>query len=211
MYTKELLFMAFYLFNGMLVPLSLRDVKVWKESISQRAKLVRLPGEGGPTDLRLLNSFYRANQWAPRPANRGKIVIIERGKEKIKDMMKIPAAQKRRSYSKELTQAKSTLSNLGVPFEVLRLEELPFHIQVESFANAKGIIAGHGGALSNTVFCMKCRWILEIFGAIHKKKMINWFKHHRTFLQESMETQWYQFGPWLNKSFVNYLKQFLAD
>ena len=67
-------------------------------------------------------------------------------------MMNIKAGQKRRSYSKELTQLRSTLPNLGVSFEVIRLQELTFNEQIHSIASAKGIITGHGGALSNTVF-----------------------------------------------------------
>lgn len=64
------------------------------------------------------------------------------------------------------------------------LEGMPIEEQIKYFNNAKIIIAAHGAALSNMLFCKKSTYIIEVvcdkywafFDIISKKLKLN---HHK--------------------------------
>ena len=59
------------------------------------------------------------------------------------------------------------LRDLG--FDIIKLEALPLHAQIQAFRNARIILAAHGAGLTNLIFCRPGTTLIEIFpeGGVH--------------------------------------------
>lgn len=69
------------------------------------------------------------------------------------------------------------LRDLG--FEIIRPGNLPLSTQIEKFRNAKVIVAPHGAALANLVFCQPGLTLVEIFprGGLHNSMFMRIASH----------------------------------
>lgn len=109
------------------------------------------------------------------------ILVIERGerkdllgdsqlKDQLKNMIKRkPLAVQKLQTGKERREMdnieyikKHMEDHYGEKYKCLLLENIPFEEQIRYFYHAKYIVAAHGAALSNMIFCQKGCYILEV-------------------------------------------------
>jgi len=112
-------------------------------------------------DVVATNLFIRRKYFSPtekrsffRRAKQENALIIYRGRSSMHE----------RSFEYFLSAVESRLNELpflNVSHTVLEGKSL--HEQAELFATATVILCGHGAALVNTVFCLRCRLVIEVF------------------------------------------------